>query len=216
MAEPANDRVAEEGEGWEPVAPDEIAPIEAPDWASADDDWDFAIEGPTLGERLPAIALGALALGWLGWVCLATISDLAAGTTGAVEIASWIGIASAPLALIGVGWLLLRRTSRREALRFGKTAEAMRNEAKRLDFALRRISDGLAESRATLADECDRIFALGDEAAGRLVSIGDDVRSAAATIGEKSETLDRAARAARGDMDVLLTELPKAEQAARE
>lgn len=215
MAEAANDTSAAREDidaAPAPAAPAEA--VERADW-DFEDGAEFEIEGPGLAERLPAIGLVLLALGWIGFVAWAAWTAVSQETPSPTAVANWIAVASIPLALIGVLWLLLRRTSRREALRFGQTAEAMRTEAKRLDFAMRMISSQIAAMRESVTSEAERLMALGDEASGRLGHIGEDMRSAGRLIEEKTGLLDRAARAAREDVQVLMTDLPRAEEQAR-
>ncbi len=176
----------------------------------------FDVEPAGLTEKLPAIILTILALAWLGfagWSAYLSLGSEGGGTPA--QLANWIATACIPLALIGVIWLLLRRNSQREAMRFGRTSESMRAEARRLDSAIVSVSAQLAELRESVSAETDRLLALGEEAAGRLGSIGEEVRSASGMIEERSSLLDSAAKSAREDIEVLLSDLPRAERQAR-
>ncbi|MGP1353188.1 MAG: hypothetical protein ACTS1Z_07680 [Parasphingopyxis sp.] len=213
MAEAANDLAEVE-------SPAEIArgatmqPNEAAEWI-AEDEWEFEREEPALAERLPTIAIIVLAIAWTGFAGWAAYSSMAAEAPSLTQIANWIAIGSVPLALLGVAWLLTQRTSRREAMQFGRTSEAMRAEARRLDNAMAVVSAQLSEIRDGVSVETDRLLALGDDAAGRLRAVSDMMREASETIEQKSGILDRATKSAREDVDVLMTDLPRAEQQAR-
>lgn len=185
------------------------------DWVVPDDD-DFAIEGASWGERLPVIALLLLGLGWIGFVGWAAFDAMQAAPATPTQIANWIAIGTIPLALLGIVWLLLLRTSRREAMRFGRTSEAMRAEAVRLDRAMHDVERRLADLRQEVSNETDRLIALGEEAADRLGSISADMRSAGGVIEERSNMLDSSAKSAKRDMDVLLSDLPRAERQAKD
>ena len=162
--------------------------------------------------RMVAAAVAALAaLGWLGLLAVARAQGPASQLSGAVTL---IPMAAAPLALIGIGWLLLARTSRREARRFAQTAEGLRAESVRLDDVLGAVSQRMAEHRLLLEHEADRLLALGDDAAGRLGGIGHAMADAGTTLSHHSASLARAAAAARGDLDVLMADLPRAAAAA--
>lgn len=213
MAEPAND-IVELETSTEAAADQAAAPSSHAEWID-ESEWDFELESPGMAERLPTIAISALALAWIGFVGWAAYTSIAAEAPTLTQIANWIAIASVPLALLGIGWLLTQRTSRREAARFGRTSEAMRAEARRLDNAMAIAASQLAEIREGVSIEADKLLALGDEAAGRLNVIGDTMRDASASIEEKSELLDRATKSAREDVDILMADLPRAEQQAR-
>ncbi|QLC24369.1 hypothetical protein HFP57_04550 [Parasphingopyxis algicola] len=213
MAEPANDIVELETPGGADSRAAESASGHA-EWIE-EDETAFGLEEPTLAERFPTIAIILLALGWTGFVGWTAYSSIAAEAPTLTQIANWIAIASVPLALLGVIWLLTQRTSRREAARFGRTSEAMRAEARRLDNSIAIVASQLAEIREGVSAETDRLLALGDEAAGRLRAVSDMMREASASIEQKSGVLDRATKSAREDVDVLMADLPRAEQQAR-
>ena len=189
--------------------------VETIGWDESEEDWEFEIERARVGEWLPATALGLAAVAWTGFIGWTAFSDLSGARLSLTQIANWIAIGCVPLALIGVVWIMLRRTSKREAMRFGRTAEAMRAETKRLDFAMALIRTQLAEMRQSIADETDRLMALGDEAAGRLGAIGADMRDACGEIEAKSHLLGGSAKTARNDIEVLMNDLPRAEERAR-
>ncbi|MCA1749188.1 MAG: hypothetical protein LC634_06530, partial [Sphingomonadales bacterium] len=212
MAQPAND-IAEESLESGPQ-PGLAEPAEAARW-DADKDWEFEIEGAPTGERLALIGIGIAAIGWAGFAGSSAYRALSGGVPTSEAIVSWIAILAAPLALLGIVWLLVRQSSAREARRFGRTAQSLRAEAMRLDHALRVVRGQLAEARQSVGDETDRLMALGDEAAGRLGGISSEINEASRTIEAKSGLLDSAARSARGDIEVLLADLPRAEEMAR-
>src|SRR5687768_5786387 len=84
-------------------------------------------------DRLPALLLAVLGLGWVAAVFWAALHSLYGRAFPLGELLGWIAMASGPLALIGVFYVLLGRTSRREARRFVRTAQAMRGEAAALE-----------------------------------------------------------------------------------
>lgn len=213
MAEPAND-IVEHETAPEAEAEQAAAPASHAEWID-DDGWEFDLESPDITEKLPTIAIILLGLAWAGFVGWAAYSSIVAETPTPTQVANWIAIASVPFALLGIAWLMTQRTSRREAARFGRTSEAMRAEARRLDNAMALAASQLAEIREGVSTEADRLLALGDEAAGRLSAIGNTMRDASTAIEEKSGLLDRAAKSAREDVDILMADLPRAEQQAR-
>lgn len=213
MAEAAND-LAELENPAEIDTQASAQPSEAVEWID-EEEWAFDVEQSKLGERLPAILIGLLAIGWLGFVCWAAYSSMAGEAANLTQIANWIAIGSVPLSLLGILWLLTLRTSQRESLRFGRTSEAMRVEARRLDNAMAVVGAQLSEIREGVSSETDRLLALGDEAAGRLRAVSDMMNEASAKIANKAGMLDSSAKAAREDVEILMTDLPRAEQQAR-
>lgn len=216
MAEAAQDNVAELRDDSASEAEDEAfeATEEIVDW-DVDPDEAFEIDGAGLGEKLGMFALGALAIGWIAFVIWAVLTAPGFQAAGPIEIAEVIALACIPLALIGIVWMLVQRTSRREAARFGRTSEAMRDEAKRLDGAIAAITAQLNEMRDMVSNDTDRLMRLGEEAAGRLGAVGGDLRDAGNVIEERAKLLDSSTKSAREDIEVLLADLPRAERQAR-
>lgn len=179
-------------------------------------DHDGEDPGMPLRDRLGAIVCLVAALGWtgfsgwLGW-------RATGGTVPTPEqAAALIATASAPLALIGVVWLLLMRGSRREARRFAHVSDRLRAEAATLETGLAAVSDRLERDREVLAMHIAQLAGSGDEAAARLASVGEAVRADAELLDRHSLALKAAATQARSDMSVLLSGLPKAQAETRQ
>ena len=148
-------------------------------------------------------------VGWLGW----QTSDGA--WLSAEQAGGLIAMASAPLALIGVLYLLLLRSSLPEQRRFQGIAAELRHEALALDQALAAISARLERDRAMLALHSDAIGQAGDGVTARLHATGEAVRADAALLERQAMLLKSAATQARSDMSVLLSGLPKAQAETR-
>jgi hypothetical protein len=185
--------------------------------ASADD---FRIEeieaGPEprrAGGKILAGLLILLALGWIG----TSIYALTLAWPGP-SLPAWIGWAgtfSAPLVLIGLGWLVFGRSSRRETARFTEQVIAMRHESQALENVLAQVTARIADNRAALNEEAARLMSLGDEASDRIGRVTSVLFRESAELERKAQALDLAAEAARIDVGVLLADLPKAEAQAR-
>jgi hypothetical protein len=120
------------------------------------------------GDRdwMAPLAATVLALAWvLGalWFARARLA-----TMDAVDWTQFVAALCVPLALAGIVWLLARRSSRAEAMRFGRTARAMRGEATALEARVASLSRTLAHHREQLVLQLDA----GTAAAGRLETIG--------------------------------------------
>lgn len=175
---------------------------------------------PDATPRWPArIAVGLLAVLALAWIGLFAWRAALAVSGGMPPFSTLlIGAAtlSAPLALIGIAYLLLRRTSRREARRFGETAAAMRAQAAALEQTLATLSARIEQSREVLGDHARQLLELGDDATLRLGAISGAMRVHGDELAERTRLLEQAAAGAGTDMGVLLQDLPRAAAQSRE
>jgi len=127
----------------------------------------------------------------------------------------WTATISAPLILLGLAWTLFGRTSRRETQRFVAALRAMRQESEALEATLAITANKLAENRAALSAESARLMTLGDEASDRIGRVTHQLSRETGELDRKAQQLDQAAEAARIDIGVLMSDLPKVEEQAR-
>jgi hypothetical protein len=176
-------------------------------------------ESPAAQEPDPSSrkALGSflllLALAWLGafgWSLWQSRPALGIDT-----VVSSLATLSGPLVLLGLVWLWLGRTPRRETVRFTRAVEDMRNESNALESVLAIVSDRIEANHARLRGEAERLMSLGDEAADRLGRVTYYLSKETAALDRTAATLDSAASAAKVDIGVLLHDLPRAEEQAR-
>lgn len=168
------------------------------------------------GRRVLGIALSAIAVLWLAYSAWSAGRTLAGQPLSSPYIAQWLAIATGPLALLGLLWLIFGRTRRREAERFTRSVIAMRGEAQSLEALLEVLSQRINDSRTELAMMTQNLMQLGDEATGKLGGITQEFDSSSETLKRHSEALDRAAESARNDIAVLLDDLPRAEETTRQ
>ncbi|HWL47819.1 MAG TPA: hypothetical protein VNQ31_08905, partial [Sphingomonadaceae bacterium] len=168
-----------------------------------------APQAATYSRRGIAAVLG-LGIAAALWIAAALTSFEADG--GAlVDIVSRLSIASGPLALLGIVYLLFRGASRHEARRFGATAAAMRAEAGALDRAVARLSARLDDNSKALAEQSDRLLRLGEDSALRLAELAAGMQEGSETLTRQADRLEQAAATARTDMRALVEDLPLAE-----
>lgn len=172
-------------------------------------------ELPPARDRTVAAICLVLALGWTGFMGWTFWSALGGRAPGAGEIAGLIGSLSTPLALIGVIYLLLMRTSRREARRFAATAASLRTESQWIESVLQSVTARIDENRALLADQSQQLLGIGEEASARMKVVSDAMHGEVESLGRQAQALKNAATAARADMTVLLADLPKAQVQTR-
>ncbi len=176
-----------------------------------------ADEGPATpaGRRVLAAALVLLALLWTAFTAWSAGRALASEPLGSPAFAQWVAIATGPLALLGLAWLMFGRTRRREAERFTRSVVAMRTEAHSLEALLGVLSQRIGDSKAELSAMTESLMRLGDDATGKLGGLTSEFDSSTQKLRQQSEILDRAAESARTDIAVLLDDLPRAEEHAR-
>lgn len=183
-----------------------------------DADWTTAEAGP-----MPAGAGGRAVLGWAlailaaGWIAFAAWSagrGLALQPVTAPALAEWVAVATGPLALLGLAWLIFGRTRRKEAEAFTRSVVAMRHEAQSLEALLSVLSQRIDENHAALGSITNQLMGLGDEAAARLGAVTRELEQGSQQLRTHGDALDRAANSARVDLGVLLEDLPRAQATA--
>jgi hypothetical protein len=174
-------------------------------WPRADGwhDDPVEIDEPERSTIAPASAMIAAAA-WVGAVLWFARSRLV--TMDAFEIAQLVAALAIPPVLIGVAWLLIQRTSRAEARRFGASARAMRAEAAALEARVSGLSRTLATQREQLVQQLDA----GTVAAGRLEAVGRVLADEIARADQHAHALADAGERARATVGDLLAALPHA------
>jgi len=167
------------------------------------------------GRRVLAAGLTVLSALWLAYAAWSAGRTLAGQALTSPLVAQWIALATGPLALMGLVWLMFGRTRRKEAERFTRSVVAMRSEAQSLEALLEVLSQRIQDSRSELTMIAKHLMQLGDETTGKLGGITREFDSSSEKLMRHGEALDRAAGAARIDIAVLLEDLPQAEQTAR-
>ena len=167
-------------------------------------------------ERLGILAAASLSLGWIGAVVFDRYARLATQPLTLSMIVDTVAVTAAPLALILFGWHIIQRSSRREQRRFANTVEGLRREEQRLGSMIGAVSERLDANRIALSEQSDAMSDIGEGTAERLrlttLTIQDEIE----TIGRNMVTLKSSAAAARGDLAILLANLPKAQIQTRQ
>jgi hypothetical protein len=159
---------------------------------------------PALGGLLSAAwIIGMVALAWPN---LSRLTPL--------EVTSFVAALCVPPALIGIVLLLLLRTSRAEARRFGETSQAMRSQALALERTVAVLSHAIDANRAKLAEQTDTLIAMGDSAAAKLATIGTGMMGEVAAADAHARTLADAAERTHAQLDTLMAALPRAQHDA--
>jgi hypothetical protein len=180
--------------------------------------FDAEDDAPKRNWRKPLAILlcGGSALAWIAAAGFSRYSSLAGQTPNLDDLVGLIATSSAPLALIGVVWMVLLRSSKAEASRFSRTTRALRTESERLETLLAFVTARIDASRRDLAEQSDSLLNLGEDAAQRINVVSDSVRKEVEAIAGQTQTLKGTAAAARGDLAILLSHLPKAQVQMRQ
>ena len=177
------------------------------------------VESESPGKGFDRIAAGlaiALALGWIVLVGWTSWTELGRRLPDPAESAAILAQLSAPLALIGVLYLLLMRGSRSEARRFTRTSAAMRAESTWLEAVLQTVSTRIEENRIGMADQTAQLLTIGEAAALRMRDVGAAIRGDVEILAQHSDALKSAATVARANLSVLMSDLPGAQVQTRE
>ena len=194
--------------GDEPLA---AAGFDQAQWDESRSDDSPATAG---GRTVLASALIVLAVAWAAYAAWSAGRSLGGAPLSSPAIAQWVAVATGPLALLGLVWLMFGRTRRKEAERFTRSVVTMRTEARSLEALLQVLSRRISDSRTELAMMGDHLMDLGDKATSKLGGITREFDSSSERLQAQGQALDRAAEMARTDIAVLLEDLPRAEQHA--
>lgn len=162
------------------------------------------------GAWIAPVVAASVAIAWIAgalWFARALIV-----TMDAVEATQFVAALCVPLALIGIGWLVLRRNSRAETRRFGITARAMRAEASALEARVASLSRTLTQHREQLVLQLDA----GTTAAGRLEMIGQAMAAEIDEADVHARSLAEAATLARATVGDLVAAIPHAKAESEE
>src|SRR3954452_2048905 len=168
------------------------------------------------GRRVLGTVLGLLAVVWLAFSAWSAGRSLGGQSLASPAFAQWIAATATPLALLGLVWLMFGRTRRKEAERFTRSVIAMRTETQSLEALMVVLSQRIRDSGWEPTTKSQHLMKLGDEATFKLGGITREFDSSTEKLRSHGEALDRAAEMARTDIGVLLEDLPRAEQTARQ
>lgn len=204
----ADDALLEDaGDGW-PISP-------APDDSVAGWD-DHGEEAPRLQREWlgPAIG-GALIAAWTGAFAIGNLATLQHGQ----PLGVWTGLISAwsaPVLVVLVALLLVRRGSRREAARFGDAAQLLRSESQQLERRLAAVNTELSLARDFLAAQSRDLESLGRIAVERISGNAGQLQALIASNGEQVDRIGAVSDHALENMEKLRGQLPVIANSAKD
>lgn len=162
----------------------------------------------------PILAVAAIA-GWTGFFVWANLPQMRAGAVPA-QWANWVVAWTVPVALVGIVWLLLMRSSQAEASRFAASAALMNREGAALEARLKVVNGELSLAREFLAAQSRELEALGRIAAERLSAHAGELQALITTNGAQVDRIGTTSETALGNMNRLRNDLPVIANAARD
>jgi seryl-tRNA synthetase len=190
----------------------ETPAIQEPAWA---EDWE-EVSAPSPWRHMAPPATAALAI--ISWTALFVWSNRAsfAASPQLDQWIGWISTWSGPVLLVGVIWLLVMRTSRREAGRFGNAARQLGEESDHLASRLTSVNGELSMAREFIAAQARDLDALGRVAVDRLSQNASQLQALILTNSEQIEAIAAVSTAALDNMDKLRGQLPVIANSARD
>jgi hypothetical protein len=198
---------AEQG-GWGAIP---LSGNQFPDlpWAGAEPE-----ESASSATKYLRHGLILLAAVWLGVTAWSTFTS--GGSQGLASAVQWLALASGPLALMGLAWLLFGPSARSDDDRFARAASSVRAEGAELDRVLAAVTARIEEKHGTLTDEAAKLMALGDEASDRLGRVAHYLSKEGSKLDARTAAIEKVAQYVEQELGLLLTDLPKAEERARQ
>ncbi len=206
---PAYDPATDEMLLTEPAAAPEF---DASAWRATVEEEEPARPGARI---LLGSTLSLLSLGWLAYCGWSAGRALASLPVTSPDVAQWVAIAAAPLALFALVWIMFGRTRRREAEAFTRSVIAMKSEAHALESQLAALTQSLATGRDQFSALAGEVEAMATQRAEALAGVTRELGIGAETLAAQGERLDATTSRAREDMGVLMNDLPQAEERAR-
>jgi hypothetical protein len=185
----------------------------SPYWTDTDEEMASKRHIPSLLAAAFSVLLG---IGWVAFALWSMWPSLVSQNLAPSEFIAVIGAVSAPLCLILLFWVLARFNSRTHANRFARTTQALKMESDRLNALLGFISARIDASRRDLATQGDTLLTLGESTSQRMGGLADGIRKDIDSIGAQTNVLKGTAAAARGDLAIIMSHLPKAQVQMRQ
>ena len=185
-------------------AGDEVA-----DWAEASD-----VPQRDFGWVMPLVFVSLVAA-WTAFFGWTYREDLLSGLTPQDGIDLLVRWATPAILVVGL-WLLLLRSSSREAARFGAVAESLRSESAALELKLAATNRELSLAREFLAAQTRELDSLGRVAVERLSAHADRLQGLVRSNGEEVNAIASVSTTALENMGRLRDDLPVIANSARD
>lgn len=163
---------------------------------------------------IPTVLIAAFA-GWTGFFGWTYFPEAQRGLTND-RIVSLVMMWAVPTLLLAVSWLIVMRSSSREARRFGDVALLLRNESDALATRMRTVNEEISLAREFLAQNARELESVGRQSAKQLVESAEQLAAALADSDQKAKTLEAVSNAATTNLEQLRKHLPVVTGAAKD
>lgn len=178
--------------------------------------WDEGFEEDLpRARRWPAILAILAVLGWTGFFVWANASALLTGGSSAQWIV-WLAQWAMPVLLVAVAWLIVMRSSTREAARFGDAARLLAQESALLETRLINVNRELSLAREFLAAQSRELDYLGRSATERITEHAGKLQALVIDNGAQVEAIAGVSVTALENMAQLRDHLPVIANSARD
>lgn len=178
--------------------------------------WEEGDDGQVARQRRWPAVLGLLAvLSWTGFFLWTNLPLLRGGGSSA-EWVTWVTQWAMPVLLVAVVWLIVMRSSTREAARFGDAARLLTHESALLETRLVTVNRELSLAREFLAAQSRELDYLGRSAAERIGEHAGKLQALVADNGAQVEAIAGVSVTALDNMTQLRDHLPVIANSARD
>ena len=190
----------------------EASETEPQDW---NEDW-VPAPSPAPWRAMVAPALAVLAI--MVWTALFVWSKRASFAVAPEldQVIGWIGTWSGPPLLMCVIWLLVMRTSRREAGKFANIARQLGDDSERLATRLTSVNGELSMAREFIAAQTRDLDSLGRVAVERISQNAGQLQALIHNNSAQVESIASVSNAALENMEKLRGQLPVIANSARD
>lgn len=194
-----------------------IEAIEAPaeDYQLPDPNEEVAPAGRSWGAIAAVTLTFSAVAAWTVLFILANLAEMQAGAS-LQQWTGWLRDWAVPVLLVAVAWLVAMRNSRREALRFGRTAHLLSVESARLEERLSVVNRELSLAREFIASQARDIESLGRVATERLSEHAERLSTLIADNGNRLDSIQTVSAAALENMESLRGHLPVIASSAKD
>lgn len=163
---------------------------------------------------LPVLFLALIA----GWTALFVWSQRAefGGAVDAQRVVGWIGTWAVPVLLVLTVWLLVTRSSTREAARFAGVARSLSDEAALLETRLVTVNRELSLAREFLTTQSRELNYFGRAAAEGLTRHAQALEALLRENGQQFDSIDKVSVTALANMEQLRDQLPVIANSSRD
>ncbi|MFT8736295.1 MAG: hypothetical protein ABF760_02400 [Zymomonas mobilis] len=190
----------------EPQEQEPVRPATTPPPLATSNTASTALSVPKPKSLIPAIALAVAGI----IIAAAIITAIETDSVSMAALRYYLPLASGPLSLLGILYLVFRPFSQQEAHRFSQMVSSVRKETDALDEVIQQLSAKVEDNQKILAAQADQLLKVGEQSSERLADIGMNMRAEAVGLQRHTDRLTEATDKARESLGPLLDSLPNA------